>query len=137
MRHEPDIIGLNTTGAGTLPNGNDGVLIGGTAHGNSVGGYTQSVIPQNVFSGNGGYGLAILDRAHDNKVFNSFIGTNTLGFKPLGNQRGGIYIGGSATHNIVGGKGGTSSKPQRNLISGNSGNGVTLADDLRIARGTR
>ena len=124
---EPDIIGLNTTGAGTLPNGNDGVLIGGTAHGNSVGGYTQSVIPQNVFSGNGGYGLAILDRAHDNKVFNSFIGTNTLGFKPLGNQRGGIYIGGSATHNIVGGKGGTSSKPQRNLISGNSGNGVTLA----------
>ena len=124
---EPDIIGLNTTGAGTLPNGNDGVLIGGTAHGNSVGGYTRSVIPQNVFSGNGGYGLAILDRAHDNKVFNSFIGTNTLGFKPLGNQRGGVYVGGSATHNIVGGKGGTSSKPQRNLISGNSGNGVTLA----------
>ncbi len=123
---DPIIAGLNTTGGGVLPNGNDGVLIGGTAHGNLVGGYIQSVIPQNVFSGNRAYGVAFVDRAHDNKLFNSFIGTNTLGFKPLANRRGGVYVGDSAKRNAVGGYPNGSSKPQKNLISGNLGNGVTL-----------
>ncbi|HEY6450920.1 MAG TPA: hypothetical protein VIX60_09610 [Candidatus Cybelea sp.] len=124
---DPIIAGLNTSGGAVLPNGNDGVLVGGTAHGNLVGGYTRSVIPQNVFSGNRAYGVAFVDRAHDNKLFNSFIGTNTLGFKPLANRRGGVYVGDSAARNAVGGHTNASSKPQKNLISGNVGNGVTLA----------
>ena len=32
------------------------------------------MIPQNTFSGNEGYGLVITGRAHDNSVFDSFIG---------------------------------------------------------------
>ena len=122
----PDIIGLNTEGNGLLPNGGDGVLIDGTAHANAIGDYYQSVIPQNTFSGNLGYGLAITDSAHDNDVFNGFIGIDVLGTVALSNQRGGIFVGGSATHNVIGGSSSDPSKPKKNIVSGNVGNGVTL-----------
>jgi parallel beta-helix repeat protein len=58
---DPDIVGLNTKGNGVLPNGGDGLLIDGTAHNNTVGGTLRSVIPQNTFSGNRGYGVVIRD----------------------------------------------------------------------------
>ena len=123
----PDIIGLNTNGNAPLPNGNDGILLTGNAHNNTVGGYYVSVIPQNTFSGNGAYGLAITGGANNNQVFANFIGTNVLGTYALGNSLGGIYVGGSATNNIIGGTSTDPSMPTANLISGNSGNGVTLA----------
>jgi parallel beta-helix repeat protein len=119
---DPDIVGLTTNGSAALPNGNDGLLIDGTAHANVIGGSRHSVIPQDTFSGNAGYGLAIVGKAHDNRVFGSFIGTKLAGFKALGNQKGGVLIGGTAYRNSIGnGK----SLPS-NLISGNTGNGVTL-----------
>ena len=65
---DPDIVGLNTKGNAVLPNGGDGLLIDGTAHGNTIGGTLVSVIPQNTFSGNSGYGVVITGRAHDNNV---------------------------------------------------------------------
>ena len=67
-----------------LPNGGDGLLIDGNAHGNTIGGTLRSVIPQNTFSGNGGYGVAITGRAHRNRVFGSFIGTQILGVGAAG-----------------------------------------------------
>jgi hypothetical protein len=124
---DPIIAGLNTSGASLVPNGNDGVLIDGTAHGNFIGGYLNSVIPQNTFSGNGGYGVAILGQAYDNQVFNNYIGTDVPGVIALGNRLGGIYVGGSATTDIIGGSSTDPATPQKNLISGNSGNGITLA----------
>jgi hypothetical protein len=84
---DPDIVGLSTKGDSVLPNGGDGLLIDGTAHGNTIGGTLISVIPQNTFSGNRGYGVVIAGRAHDNSVFSSFIGTQLLGVKALGNRR--------------------------------------------------
>ena len=99
---DPDIVGLNTKGNGVLPNGGDGLLIDGTAHGNVIGGTLHSVIPQNTFSGNLGYGVAITGRAHDNHVFRSFIGTQLLGIKALGNKKGGVLIGGNANANLIG-----------------------------------
>jgi hypothetical protein len=110
-----------------LPNGNDGVRIDGTAHGNFIGDYDRSVIPQNTFSGNLGYGLAIVDGAHDNQVLNSFVGVDVAGLAALSNQRGGIYVGAYAAHNVIGGSSSDSTKPEKNLISGNVGDGVTLA----------
>ena len=59
MTVDPNIVGLNTKGDGVLPNGGDGLLIDGTAHGNTIGGTLSSVIPQNTFSGNRGYGVVI------------------------------------------------------------------------------
>ena len=78
------------------------MLIDGTAHGNMIGGTLRSVIPQNTFSGNRGYGVAITGQAHDNQVFDSFIGTEILGPRALGNSRGGVLIGGTAYRNSIG-----------------------------------
>ncbi|HVA33005.1 MAG TPA: hypothetical protein VNG31_02585 [Candidatus Baltobacteraceae bacterium] len=123
---DPNIAGLTTVGNAFLPNGNDGLLIRGTAHGNVIGGYTRSVIPQNTFSGNARYGVEISGQAYDNRLFNSVVGLNVLGTAPLGDLRGGIFVGGSAKNDVIGGRNGTSSKPLRNLVSGNPANGITL-----------
>jgi parallel beta-helix repeat protein len=127
---DPDIVGLTTNGGTTLPNGGDGLLINGTAHGNVIGGSLHSVIPQDTFSGNKGYGLAITGKAHNNLVISSFIGTKLAGLKALGNQEGGVLIGGAARRNSVG----NASMRPANLISGNTGNGVTLRTGTRNNR---
>jgi hypothetical protein len=118
---DPDIVGLTTSGKAVLPNRGDGVLVDGNAHGNTIGGSFVSVIPQNTFSGNAGYGLVITGNAHDNQVFSSYIGTAILGVNGLGNRTGGVLIGGTAYGNSIG-----TFDPPSNLISGNTGNGVTL-----------
>ena len=48
--------------------------------------WSAPVILQNTFSGNEGYGLAITGRAHDNSVFDSFIGPDLAGLAALGNE---------------------------------------------------
>jgi len=120
---DPDIAGLNTKGDGMLPNGRDGLLIDGTAHGNIIGGTLSSVIPQNTFSGNMRYGIVITGWAHGNRIFRSFIGTQILGVRALGNKKGGVLVAGHAYSNLIGQK---TLRPS-NLISGNTGIGVTLS----------
>jgi parallel beta-helix repeat protein len=123
---DPDIVGLTTKGDAVLPNGGDGLLIDGTAHGNTIGGRLISVIPQNTFSGNSGYGVVIAGRAHDNSVFRTFIGTQILGVKALGNKKGGVLITDHAYGNLIGRR--EACRPS-NLVSGNAGIGVTLTGD--------
>ena len=123
---DPNIVGLDTIGNSLMPNGNDGLLIDGTANNNMVGGYYVSVIPQNTFSGNKGYGIAIVGQAYANQIFNSYVGTNVLGTTSLGNFLGGIYVGGSSTNDIIGGTSTSQNQPTKNIISGNGGYGVTL-----------
>jgi hypothetical protein len=98
------------------------VLIDGSAHGNTIGGTLRSVIPQNTFSGNQGYGLAITGHAYRNLVMRSFIGTEILGTSALGNQAGGVLLAGTAYGNAIG----APRLHPANLISGNTGVGVTL-----------
>jgi hypothetical protein len=119
---DPDIAGLDTDGTALLPNGGDGVLIDGAAHDNVIGGTLRSVIRQNTLSGNVGYGLAITGRAHDNQVFNSYIGPGILGLTALGNQKGGVLVGGGAYGNSIGNR---VMRPS-DLISANHGIGLTL-----------
>ena len=121
---DPNIAGLTTKGDAVLPNGGDGLLIDGTAHGNTIGGSLVSVIPQNTFSGNNGYGVVIAGRAHDNSVDPTFIGTQILGVKALGNKKGGVLITDHAYSNLIG----QEACRRPNLISGNTGVGVTLTD---------
>ncbi|HEY9242862.1 MAG TPA: right-handed parallel beta-helix repeat-containing protein [Streptosporangiaceae bacterium] len=124
---DPDISGLNTKGNGLLPNGGDGVLIDGSAHGNTIGGTLRSVIPQNTFSGNQGYGLAITGHAYHNLVTHSAIGTDTIATGALGNQAGGVLLAGTAFDNAIG----APRLHPANLISGNTGIGVTLLSHTR------
>lgn len=121
---DPNIAGLTTKGNAILSNGGDGIRVDGTAHNNSIGGSTPSVIPQNAFSGNAGYGIAIVDGAHDNTVINSDVGTNVTGEAAIANAKGGIYVGGHATYTTIGGT--AKNPPRKNIVSGNTGNGITL-----------
>jgi hypothetical protein len=123
---DPNIAGLTTNGTTLLPNGNDGLLIDGTAHDNIIGGYQNSIIPQNTFSGNDTYGIAIVGQANNNQVFNSYVGLNVLATAALGNLQGGILIGGTANNNTIGGTNPTPSQPVADLISGNTGDGIIL-----------
>jgi hypothetical protein len=137
---DPNIVGLNTTGTSKtvntgiglpdLANGNDGLLISGTAHGNIIGGYFQSVIPQNTFSGNLGYGIAITQAAYNNQVFNSAVGTNSLVTASLGNSAGGILLASSGSNNLIGGTTTDPNSPRAVYVSGNGGNGITIASGV-------
>lgn len=138
---DPNIVGLDTegtsttvTGAGipSMANGNNGLLIGGTAHDNIIGGYNGSVIPQNTFSGNSGHGIEIADAAYNNQVFNTAIGTNSLitGIAGFGNGLGGILLSSTGANNLIGGVEANSDEPRANYISGNTGNGITIASGV-------
>jgi parallel beta-helix repeat protein len=120
---DPNVVGGTTTGQSALPNGGSGLKISNQAHDNVIGGTRRSVIPQNLFSGNLGFGITITGHAYRNRVIYSYIGTNVLGGEALPNQKGGILIGGRATRNVVGL---ASAQRPNDLISGNNGNGVTL-----------
>ncbi len=130
---DPNIAGATTTGGSALPNGGSGLRIGGRAHDNVVGGTLRSVIPQNTFSGNAGFGVTITGHAHRNRVIYSDVGTNALGTQAVPNQKGGILVDCYAHDNVVG----LSDARRPNvLISGNSGNGVTLTKHTRSNRVT-
>jgi len=125
---DPNIAGLTTSGQSPLPNGGDGLLIDGNAHSNVIGGTRRSVIAQNTFSGNTGYGVVITGRAHYNRVFLSYIGAAILGVKRVPNGKGGVLLSGRAYENVIGG----GNKVPANLISGNTGIGVTLTTGTRM-----
>ncbi len=120
-----DIIGLNTNQKMPMrePNYRNGILISGNAHNIAIGGFQLSVIFQNVVSGNVEDGIAIVGNAHDNQIFNSYIGVNQTGTEGFGNGGSGVFIGGDTFHTTIGG----ANSPDGNLISGNRGNGITLA----------
>jgi hypothetical protein len=120
---EEDIIGMDTNGQAPLPNGANGVLIDGNAHDNIIGGLQVSVVTQNTISANGANGIAIVGNADDNQVFHSFIGTNIDGLEPFGNAGAGVFIGGDAQDNTIGGVGAF----DQDVISGNLGGGIQLS----------
>ena len=118
---DPDIVGLDTEGNGVLPNGGDGVLIDGTAHGNAIGGSRRSVIPQNTFSGNDGYGRGDLRHATTTGCSPATSGPGCWAWPRWATTRAASCSPATRTR--------TSSAPSArpaNLISGNTGNGVTL-----------
>ncbi len=124
---DPNIVGLNTDGNGILANGRNGLLIADSAHDITVGGSYQSVIPQNTFSGNTGYGIAIIDQSYNIHVLNSAIGTSVTRIDAHGNSAGGILMASVGAGNLIGGHTINANDPQGNLISGNDGNGITFA----------
>ena len=107
----------NTSGLG---NGKSGVSITGGAHDNTIGGTTAGAM--NILSGNTEHGVNIATASWSNKVKGNLIGTDINGLvSGLGNGKSGVYING-APNNTIGG----SKVEARNLISGNSENGVQI-----------
>ncbi len=112
-------IGTNASGKNALGNAGDGVSILSGAIMNTIGGST--VAARNVISGNG-TGVAISGGATAmNVVEGNSIGTNAARTAAIANGTGVSITGASASNTI----GGTTSAA-RNLISGNTNDGVDI-----------
>ena len=121
---EDNVIGLDASQSGVLGNTGDGVYI--ASSNNFVGlvgkGGELQVANGNVISGNGNDGVELAGNfAQFNSVLNNIIGTNYLGNVAMPNQIG-LEIDGGSDYNNVGG----AAPADRNVISGNTRDGVAL-----------
>ena len=126
-------VNLDTGASGNLIQGNyigtDGsgrVRIGNLQSGVDIhGAGANTVGPLNLISGNGNNGVLINTAgATGNLVQGNFIGTDASGTNALGNGLNGVFVAVGASNNVVGGD----RIEARNLISGNSQNGVYVTD---------
>jgi len=116
-----NFIGVHGSAAQVIPNQGHGVRISGGAQHTWIGG--SGPWTRNVIGGNLGYGVSITGtNTASNTVTASYIGIT--GTVTISNSEGGVYIGEGAHHNTVGGDGGD----ERNVISGNGGNGIHIAN---------
>jgi CSLREA domain-containing protein len=118
-------IGTDAAGTGALANG-DGVEINGAqgpglTNGNMIGGPVAG--EGNVISGNSSYGVDVSTSA-STLVQGNYIGTNAAGTVAVPNATDGIRFYAGSTATTIGG----TTAATRNVISGNSHNGVTLLD---------
>jgi hypothetical protein len=112
-----NFIGTNAAGTAALGNIGPGVFVGG-GDSNTVGGNVAGA--GNVISGNTVNGVSVVSGI-GNLVRGNFIGTNATGSAAIANIGNGVEINGS-TGNFVGGTNAAS----RNLISGNTQDGIFL-----------
>ena len=113
---------LGTTPDGTTALANNvGIYLGSGASNNTIGGTTLA--ERNLISGNTNGVLIDGSTSTGNKVAGNTIGTNAAATAALPNTNNGITIQNSASNNTVGG----TTSAERNLISGNSGSGVTIS----------
>ena len=110
-------IGTDGLGATPLPNAQYGVYVWGT--GNTVGGVNPS--NRNVISGNGLTGV-IIYISSGNNVEGNYIGTDAAGTAALPNSGDGVLVTNNSTGNTIGG----TTASQRNVISGNGGDGISV-----------
>jgi len=113
-------IGTDVSGLSAIPNQWSGVEIMDGSSRNNIGS-TAGPKPVNIISGNGYHGVHLSNQASHNKVFGNHIGVDRTGMNALGNAADGVNIE-VAGSNEVGDSGGES----RNVISGNTGDGVEL-----------
>jgi CSLREA domain-containing protein len=103
-------------------NTKEGVYLSGVS-GAVIGGDTAA--DRNIISGNGEFGINVVNSASV-VIKGNYIGTNIDGTAALPNGYSGIRIGGDeSTSNTIGG----STAGRRNIISGNSGNGIFIDAD--------
>jgi hypothetical protein len=115
-------IGTNAAGTAALPNG-VGVFISAAAN-NTIGG--TSVTARNVISGNSGDGLRIDGSASTGTlVQGNYIGTGVSGAVAVGNGGDGVHLLAGVPNTTIGG----TAAGAGNLISGNTGNGIELANN--------
>lgn len=113
-------IGTDATGTVALGNGNEGVKIKEGAYKNLIG--TGDFSDRNIISGNIDDGIAIGGEAtRHNRIEGNYIGTDVTGTKALGNNDG-VHIKDGSYKNIIAG----------NVISGNSDDGVPIADPRSV-----
>ena len=121
-------IGTNATGDGAEGTGNNEGIRIDNASGNTIGAVTDG--NGNVISGNDGSSIVITrSGSFANQVVGNFIGINATGTSALGNAGDGVRIDGGASGNVIGTNAdGVDDAAERNIISGNAGEGVSISD---------
>jgi hypothetical protein len=123
-----NFIGTNKGGTAALPNGGDGVFLGGVLQNgtvvnapadNTIGGTDTSA--RNIIAGNTIDGVRLTNGAMKNQVEGNYIGIASDGKTALGNSAVGVAILDSSD-NTIGGSGFDAS----NVISGNRSDGVFI-----------
>jgi hypothetical protein len=122
-------VGTDKTGAVSLANGSNGIVVSGGAQSNRIGTNGSDVNAAgegNLISGNTFTGVFIGDAGtNSNVVAGNLIGTDVTGTKALGNASGGIDIASGAQSNVIGTNGdGVGDALERNVISGNNNSGI-------------
>lgn len=115
---QKNYIGTDASGANALGNTGAGITITDSAGTNIIGGRRAG----NVVSANN-QGIAISSNCKATVIQGNYIGTDVSGTKDLGNTTDGIYA--SSSGNAIGGK----KSGTGNLISGNGGDGIRLANN--------
>jgi parallel beta-helix repeat protein len=116
-----NLIGMNAAGTAALGNMFDGVAILSGASDNSIG--SNFIGSMNVISGNGRFGVLLgVSGTTDNMLAGNHIGTDAAGTAAFANAADGVAILTGASSNTVGGV----VPICRNLISGNTGDGVLV-----------
>ena len=119
-RVEGCFIGTNASGTADLGNGRSGIRIAASPN-NIIGGLTSA--ERNIISGNELEGVLIAGPlSTGNQLKGNYIGTDVTGTIDLGNTGDGVEINNEPSNNIVGG----TTAAERNLISGNGGDGIFL-----------
>ncbi|HJQ25362.1 MAG TPA: C25 family cysteine peptidase, partial [Blastocatellia bacterium] len=121
-------IGTNINGTAAIANGGNGVYVNGGPDNTTIGGSTATpgTPPGNLISGNTGNGIEIVGGSSSGHLIRgNLIGLQAGGTATLGNGSNGVLLS-LATSSTVGG----SSSDLRNVISGNSANGVQLNEGL-------
>jgi hypothetical protein len=90
----------------------------------------DSTVKGLVINGFTGSGI-LLEQAGNNVVQNCYIGTDITGTIAFFNNKGGVLTALGSDHNLIGG-----TDPQdRNVISGNNGNGIDFYSSFNVAEG--
>jgi len=125
-----NLIGLNAEGLTARRNGSAGVIVGGGAQYNLIGG--DNITDGNVISGNGlddpidgrAAGIHIFGATTCfNRVSGNLIGTDSASEAVIGNRGHGIGLYSGAHHNVIGGD----NFRQTNQIIGSEGAGIFLS----------
>jgi parallel beta-helix repeat protein len=124
-------IGTNAAGTAALGNTYAGISITDAVVGGLIGtdgdGVSDSA-ERNVISGNGQYGIRLMN-ANYHSIAGNYIGTNAAGSAALPNGEVGLALF-SGYENTIGTDGdGTADAAERNVISGNTAGGLSLAGE--------
>jgi hypothetical protein len=116
-------IGTDITGSTAVGNSAFGAVIAYGASGNTIGGTTAGA--RNIISGNNYGGIDLFGSGTSgNLVQGNYIGTAIDGATALPNLVVGVFVRAGVTNNTIGG----TTTGERNVISGNGGNGVWISD---------
>jgi hypothetical protein len=130
-------IGTNSLGNGAIPNGGYGVAVSDNSEDAVVGTNgdgTLDYIEGNTISGNTLGGVEVSLNNQRTWIAGNKIGTNPAGTTALANQGDGVYAVGSGDDLVIGTNGdGTADVNERNVISGNTQNGVHLGAGMTSA----